>query len=269
MGARSAACSCVPSCTHGKAGVGRPAQPVRRMRRTHAAHGPSLRYPSTHGQWVACAGLTAKSKRRQANGERRWLAAPAENGLRTADCTICGVPATPVDPRHAWLPRKRGTRIRTSTRHFPTIQPALAAGRNRVGSWSPGSSSRPPVNVSGVGRVARSGTVCGMDAALRAPMDGFTAGPGPGCPTHSRTRQQGANALRDQREPTRTKYKQPKKNPAEAGFFVEQHNQQRDQSPCCFCRCSQRSCASIVRSAVKRASRRSRPISSPVSTQKP
>lgn len=40
-----------------------------------------------------------------------------------------------------------------------------------------------------------------------------------------------------------------------------------DQSPCCFCRCSQRSCASMVRSAVRRASRRSRPISSPVSTQ--
>jgi len=206
-----------------------------------------------------------------ASGVRRWLAAPAENGPRTADCGLHNL----WRARHAC----RSTPCVAAAQAldtYPDQHPAFPDDPACTGRWPKPCwklesrlSSRPPVNVSGVGRVARSGTVCGMDAALRAPMDGFTAGPGPGCPTHSSTRQQGANALRDQREPTRTKNKQPKKNPAEAGFFVEQHNQQRDQSPCCFCRCSQRSCASIVRSAVRRASRRSRPISSPVSTQKP
>ncbi len=56
------------------------------------------------------------------------------------------------------------------------------------------------------------------------------------------------------------------KNPAGAGFFAQSATTS-DQSPCCFCMCSQRSWASMVRSAVRRASRRSRPISSPVSTQ--
>ena len=54
------------------------------------------------------------------------------------------------------------------------------------------------------------------------------------------------------------------KKPRFRGAF-ETRNSER-QSPICFCRCSQRSCSSIVRSAVKRASRRSRPISSPEST---
>ena len=42
-----------------------------------------------------------------------------------------------------------------------------------------------------------------------------------------------------------------------------------DQSPICFWRCSQRSWASRLSVAIGRASRRSRPISSSVSSQKP
>ena len=41
------------------------------------------------------------------------------------------------------------------------------------------------------------------------------------------------------------------------------------QSPICFCRCSRRSCASSDNVAIGRASRRSRPISSSVSSQYP
>ena len=41
------------------------------------------------------------------------------------------------------------------------------------------------------------------------------------------------------------------------------------QSPICFCRCSRRSCASSESVAMGRASRRSRPISSSVSSQYP
>ncbi len=39
-GGSMAPCSSAPSCALGKTGAGRPAQPVRRMRRTHGANGP-------------------------------------------------------------------------------------------------------------------------------------------------------------------------------------------------------------------------------------
>ncbi len=48
----------------------------------------------------------------------------------------------------------------------------------------------------------------------------------------------------------------PNKKPGRGRVF-RMTTTSRNQSPCCFCRCSQRSWASMVRSAVRRASRRS------------
>ncbi len=85
-------------------------------------------------------------------------------------------------------------------------------------------------------------------------------------PSHARvlacqTDRAGARAVR----PAPSK----KQTPREAGRRRSCSKQWRDQSPICFCRCSQRSCASRLSVAIGRASRRSMPISSSVSSQYP
>ena len=192
--------------------------------------------------------------------------ASAENGLRTADRTICGVPGTPVDPRHAWMPRKARDNHPDEHTACPD-DPASAGSRPKQCQKRECQPFQPPTHQpvrSGSGSPGRDRSAPWM-AHYEPPWMGSRRVPDRAARPTPSTRHQGASALHERPNQKQT----AKKNPAEAGFFVEQHNQQRDQSPCCFCRCSQRSCASIVRSAVRRASRRSRPISSPVSTQKP
>ena len=53
------ACASAQSCALGKAGAGRRAQPVRRMRRTHAVEGPVNPYPPSRGH---CVGAHGKSR---------------------------------------------------------------------------------------------------------------------------------------------------------------------------------------------------------------
>ena len=183
---------------------------------------------------IACAGLTAKSKRRTANGERQ-----------IADVSRLTT---------------HGVRRRLMAIGFWPVAYGISV---RSGSASP--SNRPPMNLSGVGRAALAGTVVRHGWRTTSPHGWVHGGSRTGLPDPLQARgiKAPAPCTNDQ-----TKSERPKKTRPEPGFLFD-CRRRRDQSPCCFCRCSQRSWASMVRSAVRRASRRSRPISSPVSTQKP
>ena len=60
-----AACSCALSCAHGKARVGRPAQPARGMPRAHAAHAPSQPTLPATDNFLRTAGRSQRKKQKQ------------------------------------------------------------------------------------------------------------------------------------------------------------------------------------------------------------
>lgn len=194
-------------------------------------------------------------------GPRLQLRAPAGAAFSTARAAP---PARPVRGAGEQRPR-----IQANALHPARVQqavertPLLATPEERRGAPPPparGQRSNPAMRPVRPAASGRSWPVVAATTARRAPND--TSSSRKACVACSCSRRlpswlrsRGSLAQQQQKAPRRPR------------GWCRMRKRRRAQSPCCFCKCSQRSCASMVRSAVRRASRRSRPISSPVSTQ--